>query len=193
MRHDTVKVEDIPQGIRDILKKNTVETKKTVLVDKEEKEVVLKQLKKGLLITGITGSGKTHCLYAIKSVLKNYPASIDSFSTVLPATTSKVENWVDFLFELKEKFGSGNLRTTVDEITKPNYCFLDDLGAENDTNWGQEMLYLVINRIYNKENVLFITTNLTVEELSAKYGDRIVDRLSDICEIVVMPKKNYRE
>ena len=62
-----------------------------------------------------------------------------------------------------------------------------------DTEWGKEMLYLVINRIYNNEHVLFLTTNLTVAELIKKYGERIVDRLQHICEIIDMPNKNYRE
>lgn len=182
MRYDKVQVEDIPPVIRELLRNNTV--------DIQLNEGVLrvpKQLTKGLLITGITGSGKTHCIYAIRKVLTGWGNE---------NSTSKIENWVDFLFELKERMSfkeGGGLRNTINSLITPKYVFIDDLGAENDTAWGREMLYLVINGIYLKENVLFITTNLTSEELSKQYGDRIIDRLSELCEVVEMPEHNYRE
>lgn len=178
-RYKDANVDHIPEKIRDVLRNNT----EAIGINLPEGRLD-RQLSKGLLITGITGSGKTHCLYAIKSVVANY----DEFESV-----SEVENWVDFLFELKEKMGkTEGMRHIISEITNKRYCFIDDLGAERDTEWGQEMLYLVINRIYNKKNILFLTTNLSVEELATKYGERIIDRLSDICEIVEMPSTNYR-
>lgn len=182
MRYDKVQVEDIPKVIRELLRNNTVE-----ITLKEGSLRTPKELKKGLLITGITGSGKTHCVYAIRKVLNDWGDE---------PNISKVENWVDFLFELKERMSSkegGGLRNTINSLISPKYVFIDDLGAENDTNWGREMLYLVINGIYIKEKILFLTTNLTMEELSKQYGDRIVDRLSELCEIVAMPDHNYRE
>lgn len=183
MRYDNIDVKHIPDKIREVLRENT----ETITYDEVNGvDINIRTMSKGLLITGITGSGKTHCLYTIRGVVSKYEEK---------PSVSHVTNWVEFLFELKEQMGKINrgLRDVINDLTFPKYIFIDDLGAEKDTEWGQEMLYLVINKIYLKEGVLFLTTNLSLEELSAKYGDRIVDRLSELCIPVEMPQKNYRD
>ena len=175
MRYYDAKTEHIPENIRDILKKNTLVTAAT------DDDIEQKKLLKGLVLGGATGSGKTHCLHAIRSTVKSW------------GDVSKVTNWVDLLFELKERMGQKEgLRSVIDTLTGGKFCFLDDLGAENDTNWGQEMLYLVVNRIYNNEGTLFISSNMNTEKLLEKYGERILSRLGHMCEFIDMPNNDYR-
>ena len=74
----------------------------------------------------------------------------------------------------------------LDIIDQADLLVIDDLGAENLTNWGKATLYKVIDRRYQKNKMLFITTNLTPEELRGKLIQedgisRIYDRIIGLC------------
>lgn len=126
--------------------------------------------KPGLFLTGNTGVGKTHILHAIRNGIRN-------------RDKSNVENWVELLFELKDRMNSGSLKYFISDITSREYVFIDDIGAEKSTEWSQEMLYLVVNRLYEAGNHLFIATNLNPVDFSKRYGDRIASRILEMCEI----------
>lgn len=134
-----------------------------------------------MLILGNTGSGKTYTFYAIAKVLNNWGGGV-----------SNIENWVEFLFELKDR-GNRSIKGLMEDFLSNKYIFIDDLGAEEDKDWGKEMLYLVINKCYKFNKILFINTNLDNKQLIERYGERILDRISDMVEVVEMPNKNYRD
>ena len=173
MRYTNATIETVDEEIR-----------KTIRNRKVEKEGYANSLSKGICLFGITGSGKTYTLYAIKNVLQAWG---------LKEEMSNIENWVELLFELKEKFsGNHGLKDTLHEITKNRYVFIDDIGAEKQTEWSQEMMYLIFNRVYQKEGILFMTSNLTVDEFTQRYGDRIASRLAEMCDIKELPQEDKR-
>lgn len=173
MRYANATIETVDEEIR-----------KTIRNRKVEREGHPNSLSRGICIFGITGSGKTYSLYAIKNVL---------ISWGLKKEISNVENWVELLFELKEKFSSNyGIKDTLYEITKNRYVFIDDIGAEKQTEWSQEMMYLIFNRVYQKEGILFMTSNLTVDEFTNRYGDRIASRLAEMCDIKELPQEDKR-
>ncbi len=137
--------------------------------------------KKGVFLMGSTGSGKTHALYAIKRRLKT-----------VGGNTSSVENWVELLFELKERFNTGGIKTVFDALSDKEVIFIDDIGAERQTEWSQEMLYLLVNRAYTSQRVMMIATNLDASEFQDKYGDRIFSRINEMCLVVNMGKEDRR-
>lgn len=158
MRYSNAKTQDLDIKIRELLKANF------------NSEV--NGFTKGIFLTGKTGTGKTYALHAIENHCLQFNL-----------ICSPVENWVEVLFELKEKMGKGFLTETVKSITENPIIFIDDIGAEKQTEWGQEMLYLIINRIYEAEKTLFISTNLSFQEFSEKYGDRLTSRICEMCEM----------
>jgi DNA replication protein DnaC len=158
MRYTNAKIQNLDPKIRELLKEN---------IDPEKKVFT-----KGLFLTGNTGTGKTYALHAIRNHLKTFEHDC-----------SHVENWVELLFELKEKMGKGFLAETLNGVTEKDIVFIDDMGAEKQTEWGQEMLYLIVNRLYEHENVLFLATNLSFQEFSEKYGDRLTSRICEMCEM----------
>lgn len=158
MKYKDAKTQDLEKKLRDLLKANF--------------DSGIGRFRKGIFLTGKTGTGKTHALYAIQNHLKLHNIEC-----------SQVENWVEVLFELKEKMGKGFLRETINGITQNAVVFIDDIGAEKQTEWGQEMLYLIINRLYEAEKILFLSTNLSFEEFSEKYGDRLTSRICGMCEM----------
>ena len=58
---------------------------------------------------------------------------------------------------------------------------LDDLGAEKRTDWVLEQLYAIVDRRYEEQRSMVVTTNLEVEALEQQIGERTVSRLVEIC------------
>lgn len=79
---------------------------------------------------------------------------------------------------------------------------IDDFGAERVTEWGVDRLFEIINHRHNELLPTLITSNLAPDELAAKinrqvggqYGDRIVERIVESCDIVTFPEnaRNWR-
>jgi DNA replication protein DnaC len=152
MRFSDAKVENLEPDLFALLKKNT-----EIINDKPV-------LKKGIFLYGTVGSGKTYALYAIKACY-NY-----SFY-----------NFVDFLISLKDGFNRKNydfsLGETIDVMFKNKGLCIDDLGVEKESEWTHEILYSIINRAYNYLIPICISTNLSLDDFTKKYGERITSRL----------------
>ena len=69
----------------------------------------------------------------------------------------------------------------LERLTAVDLLHIDDLGAENTTEWVLEQLYSIVNTRYEDERAMVVTTNLRYEELVAQLGDRTMSRLVAIC------------
>lgn len=143
---------------------------------------IIKGLKKGMFLYGIAGSGKTYTLYAIRKALKSW--DIDC---------GDIENWVELLFEIRDRYSNNlSIKSTINYITEKNFIFIDDIGAENQTQNSQELLYLILDRANRYEKILFISTNLSLEDFSKKYGDRLMSRIAELCIPYEMKEEDLR-
>ncbi len=79
---------------------------------------------------------------------------------------------------------------------------IDDLGIEEDVKHfgnGLDPIAYVVQRIYDinqqTENTikLIFTTNLNQEELTTKYGTRVVERIWEMCDRLVLIDTNLRD
>ena len=149
-------------------------------IKKVDKKIVdlLKKTGKGIFLFGDTGRGKTYTLYAINKRFREIGMS------------SKIENWVELLLELRER--TQYLRDAIKELLDTNTLMIDDLGSERQTEWSQEILYTIINIAYEREKKLFIATNLSLDEFTLRYGDRIFSRLMEMCEPYELKGKDRR-
>jgi DNA replication protein DnaC len=122
-----------------------------------------------LLFYGNVGLGKTFlCNCIAKDVL-------NKGKTVLYATAGHLFKTIeDARFnrdEMEEPDEQVNFFYTVDLL------IIDDLGTEFDTLATQTALFNIINsRILEKRHTI-ISTNLSVEELEAKYTERLISRI----------------
>ena len=129
---------------------------------------------KGLLISGASGVGKT--AYA-KAVLGAFLAHTVRKPLTLNLSDPETLALIDYEREpdIVEEFCSRSL-------------ILDDLGAERaQSNFGQprEIAAEFIMRYHAKgAGRLFVTTNLTGEELLARYQQRVLTRLTDLMHFV---------
>lgn len=126
--------------------------------------------KRNLLILGNTGSGKSTMAKALKELLLN-----NGYSATMGGISAK---------DLGDIYRKRLERETWDRINTELFAvlFIDDFGMEEDVisqfgNKAQPMAMLIHNR-YEKNLITVITTNLTAEEMTKKYDDRIMDRLN---------------
>ena len=147
---------------------------------------------KGIYLNGSFGSGKTYLMAAlfnemakkgIKSILIYYP---------------------EFLVNLKGSFQT-NFQDKFNQIKKIPLLLLDDIGAENCSNWSRDEVLGPILQ-YRMENHLptFFTSNLTIEELEKSLSitssgvdklkaRRIIERIKQLTVSLELISKNRRD
>lgn len=112
---------------------------------------------KGLLMFGGCGLGK--------SVIGMY---------ILPLLIKDVHKKVVNIFSAQE------LKQKIDEILKLHIIYIDDIGTEDNLNsYGNKRMPFaeLCDAAEKKGKLLILTTNLSIDELTQRYGDRVVDRL----------------
>ena len=147
---------------------------------------------KGIYLNGSFGSGKTYLMAAlfnemakkgVKSILIYYP---------------------EFLVSLKSSFQT-NFQEKFSQIKKIPLLLLDDIGAENCSNWSRDEVLGPILQ-YRMENHLptFFTSNLTIEELETSLSvtssgvdklkaRRIIERIKQLTISLELISKNRRD
>jgi len=146
--------------------------------------------KKGFLIIGSCGVGKTHLAVAfIRAIVKEKGVS------------SLFYDFRDLLSEIKASFKSS---TSVESsILKPvlekEILVLDELGAEKITEWTRDTLAFIINRRYNENLTTIFTSNWLddaesdEETLEDRIGYRLRSRLYEMCRVIEIVGEDYRK
>lgn len=124
---------------------------------------------KNLLLIGTTGTGKTHLSTAIaKTVIESgYEVLYDSAQNIVAAFEQD---------RFKSGYGTG-YEPKGDKYMECDLLILDDLGTEFVNQFTVSCLYNLLNTRQNKGLSTVISTNLSPEELSKKYEDRIYSRI----------------
>lgn len=180
MKYKDAKIEEVNKGIVKMLQENAIKGEEMVGAGTPEEKSIsrITGFSKGIFLYGSTGVGKTHTLYAIKN------------RCVQLRLGAEVENWVELLMELRANLNY--LLENVKKILDKDIVMIDDLGVEKQTEWSHEILYLIVNKAYERGKPLFISTNLSLDEFREKYGDRILSRLSEMCELVELTGEDRR-
>lgn len=118
-----------------------------------------------LFMCGETGLGKTHLSLSIAKevIAKGYNVAYDSI--------------INYLNEIeKEHYGKSD-KNTLGMITSVDLLILDDLGAEMKTPFNHSTVYNIINTRINRNLPTIISSNLTTDDVSERYDDRIASRI----------------
>ncbi len=125
---------------------------------------------RGIWFVGDVGTGKTTL------------AMLVSKAALAAGRTCAIYSLPRLLNVLRDAIG--NEQSTLellDRLNSVDLLHLDDVGAENSSDWVLEQLYSIINTRYEDERSLVITTNLDPDQLGEQIGQRTVSRIIEIC------------
>jgi DNA replication protein DnaC len=165
LRYEAATYDDVPQTIKDAFEKITTS-------------------RQGIYIHGGVGSGKTHVAYALFAQCPKVLHANAKFHNI----PEMLHDWrLDFPRPWAEK-----MHPEERLLEYRGLLFLDDLGSEKMTEWVEETLYLILNHRYNEVLPTVITSNLTIEQLAERVGDRIASRVVGMCDVVKLEGPDRR-
>ena len=147
---------------------------------------------KGLYLHGSFGSGKTFLLACLLNEL-----------TINKNVNYELVYFPEFLRNLKEDFTL--MEDKVNYLEKVEILVIDDIGAENVTNWGRdEILGTILQSRMNNHLTTFFTSNYTIEELEQHLAltkgvedtmkaKRIIERIKQLTTDIELISKNRRK
>lgn len=138
-----------------------------------------------IILQGEYGTGKTHLAYAIAA--RQLEAQQQVFAQNVPDLLDSLRQ----AFEQDEKM---HLSERMQVIREAGLLVLDDLGKENQTAWGTEKMYQIIDYRYRDGLPLVVTTNEDLSSDRANVDARIRSRLLDtgLASILALPARDYR-
>lgn len=133
-----------------------------------------------VILVGVKGTGKTHRACEIM---------LGEFIARKGRERERFVDWPQFMLERKEAIGNPKAADPMREVLDTRHLLvLDDVGAERESEFATDSLNLILGRRYNEVLKTVITTNLTMQEIGARYGERISSRMSEAATLVPMLK-----
>jgi DNA replication protein DnaC len=141
---------------------------------------------RGMWFSGDVGTGKTTLAMLISKAAMEADRTVAIYS--LPRLLSI----------LRETYGDASrfsLTQFIDLLSSVDLLHIDDVGAEQTSEWVLEQLYTIINTRYEDRKAILLTTNLVwasghdgnedddhpAPELVKQIGSRTVSRIWEIC------------
>ena len=128
---------------------------------------------RGLWFVGSSGTGKTTLAMLVSKLALEAGRSVAIYS--LPKLLAQIRRTYD------AEAGEQSYLEFFGRLTGVDLLHLDDLGAENRTEWVIEQLYALVNERYESQRSLVVTTNLDEAALEQQIGERVVSRLVEMC------------
>lgn len=133
-----------------------------------------------LYLWGPAGAGKTMYAAAMIAALLRKNAIEQKYEEVEFITLTNL------LFRIKDTFRKDSKETEyqiVEKYSHVDWLILDDFGANKETDWTYQIIYLILNNRYEHLKKTIITSNHSIEEWYERSNDeRILSRIAAMCE-----------
>lgn len=147
----------------------------------------------GLLLCGLCGNGKTTLARAI-SLLIGFLSERELGYSNRKNMSLYTAKEICRLCAASEKIKEDH-KVYEGLFTEP-MLIIDDLGEEPKEVMVYGMIHTplidIISERYAAQRMTIITTNLEVDDLKAKYGERIIDRFREMLTSIVFENDSYR-
>ena len=146
-------------------------------------------LRKGLLVFGSYGTGKTSSFQIIQNIARQYQVRELWF----PSISTQ---------EVVERFNMAKNKEDVVRYYSKGVFLFDDLGAEMEGNnsyqYGKEEVFvrILLNRYRNFESLgskTHITTNLSLGQIEQRYGKQLADRFIKMFNLLKLDGPSRRK
>jgi DNA replication protein DnaC len=138
------------------------------------------EVRRGLLLMGPAGIGKTHlAVAALREIVSRH------------RVRGLYVNFLELVQALQMSFdgGSRSREEIMSSVIDADLVVLDELGAGKLTPWVMDLLYHVVNSRYMQVRLTLFTTNYSdhpkrtgEESLSDRVGAPVRSRLAEMCE-----------
>lgn len=146
-----------------------------------------------LMLVGGPGLGKTHLLAGIANrLLTATEAARWPVYCVVPRLLDRLRSAYG-----EQGTGTGNTRyqadaeSYLDRLVNADVLLLDDLGAERETDWTRDRLYVLLDSRYRGRRPTAIASNLLPTALPDRLSSRLQDRARSV--LVTMTGRDYRQ
>ena len=142
---------------------------------------------KGLLISGSFGLGKSTIMEVMQNLGKGF--KIDNMNYKIRSCNSIVTQ-----YETLDSRNPQAEREFFRNLTKKNEIYFDDFGTEDiASRFGKkELMKSILEERYSSRVKTHVTTNLTMQEISDRYGERVADRIPEMFNLIKIEGESFR-
>jgi DNA replication protein DnaC len=129
---------------------------------------------RGLWLMGDVGTGKTSLAMLVSKAAAEGGHSVAIYS--MPRLLARIRRTYD------SEPGEDSYLEFFERLTSVDLLHIDDLGAEKRSDWVLEQLYAIVDERYQSQRSMIVTSNQDYDQLREEIGDRVVSRLTEMCE-----------
>nr|WP_276129597.1 ATP-binding protein [Rubrobacter indicoceani] len=162
-----------------------------VAVLEEAQKIISGERRRGMLLMGLPGRGKTHMMVGIgRGLLER--GRVAGYYSVVRLVSEVQDSYSDY--------GGESRRAIIESVASSEVVLLDDLGKEHVSANVDSIIYELFDTLENSGATVIVSTNVpTVRDgsyrgpvLSERYDEAVRSRISAMCERFVMRGMDHR-